>query len=324
MELLAGGQRSNGSRPVGCGWALPSEFWPLCNAWGIAVQAAAGAGLVSCLGLMLALLWLTCASRSALMLFLLATAGIFSLPYCFLVALSPQTCPARVFAFSVLFSLAFGALLARGLALLGVALARGWREAGVAAALVLVQVIVAAEWLLVVLVRDERTCQFSQSEFVMLQIYVIVLLAAALATALLFLRHACVSYSYSSSGQPRRRSKLRAALLVMTLLLSAAVWIVWVTLLTHRNHGPLWDEQVICVALTVNGWVLLLGHGFPQVLLLRERAAHARDPPLDLTGWRSPRILPPAPPDPMTGAENHGFQTDTDTRRGNPGVRGTC
>ncbi|XP_058625525.1 G-protein coupled receptor family C group 5 member B [Onychostoma macrolepis] len=316
MELLARGQRSNGLRPAGCGSALPPEFWPLCDAWGIAVQAVAGAGLVSCAGLMLALLWSACASGAALMLFLLATAGIFSLPYCFLVALSPQTCPARVFAFSVLFSLAFGALLARGLALLGVALARGWREAGLAAALALVQVIVAAEWLLVVLVRDERTCQFSQSEFVMLQIYVMVLLAAALATALLFLRRACVSYSYSSSGRPRRRSKLRAVLLVLTLLLSAAVWIVWVTLLTHRSHSLLWDEPVICAMLTANGWVLLLGHGFPQVLLLHERAAPARDPPLDLTGWRSPRTLPPAPPDPKTGAENPGFQTDADARRG--------
>lgn len=310
----------NGSRPAGCGWALPPEFWPLCDAWGIAVQAVAGVGLVSCVALMLALLWSACASGAALMLFLLATAGIFSLPYCFLVALSPQTCPARVFAFSVLFSLAFGALLARGLALLGVAR----REAGVAAALALVQVIVAAEWLLVVLVRDEKTCQFSQSEFVMLQIYVMVLLAAALATALLFLRRACVSYSYSSSGRPRRRSKLRAVLLVLTLLLSAAVWIVWVTLLTHGSRSPLWDEPVICAALTANGWVLLLGHGFPQVLLLRERTAPARDPPLDLTAWRSPRTPPPAPPDPETGVENHGFQTDADARRGNPGIRGTC
>lgn len=273
------------------------------------MQAVAGAGLVSCVALMLALLWSSCASGAALMLFLLATAGIFSLPYCFLVALSPQTCPARVFAFSVLFSLAFGALLARGLALLGVAR----REVGVAAMLALVQVIIAAEWLLVVLVRDEGTCQFSQSEFVMLQIYVMVLLAAALVTALLFLRRAYVSYSYCSRG---RRNKLRAALLVLTLLLSAAVWIVWVTLLTHGSRSLLWDEPVICAALTANGWVLLLGHGFPQVLLLHERSAP--DPPLDLTGWRIPRT--PAPPDPETGAENHGFQTDADTRRGNPGT----
>ncbi|XP_043090835.1 G-protein coupled receptor family C group 5 member B [Puntigrus tetrazona] len=309
MELLSGGQRSNGSRPAGCGLTLPPEFWPLCDGWGIAVQTVSGAGLVSCVALMLALLGSACASGSsavALMLFLLATAGIFSLPYCFLVALSSQTCPARVFAFSVLFSLVFGALLARGLALLGVVLVRGWREVGVVAALGLVQVIVAAEWLLVVLTRDEKTCQFSRPEFVMLQIYVMVLLAAGLATALLCLRHSCFSYSYSSSGHPRRRSKLRAALLVLTLLLSAIVWIVWVTLLVLGSRGPLWDEPVICAALTVNGWVLLLGHGFPQVLLMCERTAPARDPPLDLTGWRSPK----------TGADNHDFQTDTDTRRG--------
>ncbi|XP_016300385.1 G-protein coupled receptor family C group 5 member B [Sinocyclocheilus anshuiensis] len=327
MELLVRVQWWNGSRPVGCGSALAQEYWPLCDTWGIVVQAVAGVGLVSCVVLMLALLlWSACASRrrsgalAALLLFLLATAGIFALPYSFIIALSPQTCPVRVFALGVLFSLAFGALLARGLALLGVALARGWREVAVAAALALVQVIVVTEWLLVVLVQDKRTCQFSQPEFAMLQIYVMVLLAAALMTALHFLRYTCVTYSYSDSGSTHRQNKLQAALLVLTLLLSACVWLIWITLLTYGNHAmgrsPLWDDPVISVALTANGWVLLLGHGFTQVRFMCKSNARTKDPPLDFTGWTSPRTQPAAPPDLKTGTDNEGFQTDADARRG--------
>ncbi|XP_050961597.1 G-protein coupled receptor family C group 5 member B [Labeo rohita] len=335
MELPVQLQSSNGSRPAGCGLALAQEYWPLCDTWGIVVQAAAGAGFVSCVVLMLVLLLrLACESRrrssavAALLVFLLATAGIFALPYSFIIALSPQTCPVRVFAFGVLFSVAFGALLARGLALLGVALARGWREVGVTAALALVQVIVATEWLLVVLVQDKRMCQFSQSEFAMLQIYVMVLLVAALMTALRFLRHACVTYSYSYTGRTHRQNKLRAALLVLTLLLSACVWLVWITLLTYGNRAmgrsPLWDEPLICVALTANGWVLLLGHGFTQVRFMCKRSARTKDPPLDFTGWTSPRTQPAAPPALKTGTDNVGFQEDVDGRRGkdvaSPGI----
>ncbi|XP_026110644.1 G-protein coupled receptor family C group 5 member B-like [Carassius auratus] len=321
-------ERANGSRPAGCGVALALDFWPLCDTWGIVVQAVAGAGLVICVVLMLALLlWSACASRrrnsvlAALMLFLMATAGIFALPYSFLIALSPQTCPVRVFAFGVLFSVAFGALLARGLSLLGVSLARGWREVCVTAALALVQVIIATEWLLVVLVQDKRTCQFSQPEFAMLQIYVMVLLATALVTALGFLRYTCVTYSYRDSGQVHRQNKVQASLLVLTLLLSVCVWLVWITLLTYGNRAmgrsPLWDDPVISVALTANGWVLLLGHGFTQVRFMCKHNARTKDPPLDFTGWTSSRTPPAAPPDLKTGTDNEGFQTDTDARRGN-------
>uniref|UniRef100_A0A8C2EEL7 G-protein coupled receptors family 3 profile domain-containing protein n=1 Tax=Cyprinus carpio TaxID=7962 RepID=A0A8C2EEL7_CYPCA len=256
-------------------------YWPLCDTWGIVVQAAAGLGLVSCAVLMLVLLlWSACVSRrlssalAALLLFLLATAGIFALPYSFLIALSAQTCPVRVFVFGVLFSMAFGALLARGLALLGVALARGWREVGVAVALALVQVIVATEWLLVVLVQDKRT-------------------SAALVTM-------------------HRQNKVQAALLVLTLLLSVCMWLVWITLLTYGNHAmghsPLWDDPVISVALTANGWVLLLGHGFTQVHFMCKRNARTKDPPLDFTGWTSPRTQPAAPLDLKTGTDNEGFK----------------
>lgn len=312
-------QRGNGSRPAGCGQALVPAYWALCDAWGVVVQAVSGLGLVSCVVLMLVLLlWSRrrAGALAALLLFLLATAGVFALPYCFMISLSQQTCPARVFAFSVVFSLVFGALLARGLALLGVALARGWREVCVTVALVLLQVIVAAEWLLVVLVQDKRTCQFSPPEFAMLQIYVMLLLAVALVLALRFLRRACVTYSYSR--QTRWRNKLQAGLLVLTLMLSISVWIIWITLLTYGNRAmgrsPGWDDPVISVALTANGWVLLLGHGFTQVCFMCRSDARTKDPPLDFTGWTSPRT--PASAEPRAGSDNSGFQMDADGSTG--------
>lgn len=322
-------QQGNGSRPAGCGPALAQAYWALCDAWGVAVQAVSGLGLVSCVVLMLVLL--LCSRRrsgvlAALLLFLLATASVFALPYCFMISLSPQTCPVRVFAFSVVFSAAFGALLARGLALLGAALARGWREVCVTAALALVQVIVAAEWLLVVLVQDKRTCQFSPPEFAMLQIYVMLLLAAALVLALSFLRRSYVTYSYSYSGQMRRQNKLQAGLLVLTLMLSVSVWIVWITLLTYGNRAmgrsPSWDDPVISVALTANGWVLLLGHGFTQVFFMCRRVASTKAPPLDFTGWKRTRT--PASAEPRTGSDNSGFQTDADGSRGMGERRQSC
>nr|XP_055051152.1 G-protein coupled receptor family C group 5 member B [Misgurnus anguillicaudatus] len=316
-------QRPNGSGPAGCRSDLQEIYWHLCNTWGIAVQAATALGFVTCVATALGLLvrWGHVSRepgrRAALLLFLLATAGVFALPFSFVISLSAETCPIRVFLFGVSFAVAFGALVARGLALLDVGLALGWREVGVILALALVQTIIAAEWLLVVLVRDGGPCAFSQLEFIMLQLYVMVLMGAALVVALRFLRAACVTYSYSHTGHTRQRAKLQAGLLVLTLLFSVCVWVTWITLLTYGNlvtgHRPDWDDPVIGVALAVNGWVLLLGHGFPQVRFLCQREGYAKNPPLDFTGWTSSTTEPAAEPKP--GTDNSGFQLDADERR---------
>ncbi|XP_056608054.1 G-protein coupled receptor family C group 5 member B [Triplophysa dalaica] len=131
----------------------------------------------------------------------------------------------------------------------------------------LVQVIIAAEWLLEVLFRDKRPCEFSPAEFAMLQLYVMVLMVGALVLALGFFCHVYVTYSYSHTGQTRLRAKLQAALLILTLLLSVCVWVTWIALLTYRNllmaRRPDWDDPVIRIALVTNGWVLMLGHDQP-------------------------------------------------------------
>uniref|UniRef100_A0A8B9H9I4 G-protein coupled receptors family 3 profile domain-containing protein n=1 Tax=Astyanax mexicanus TaxID=7994 RepID=A0A8B9H9I4_ASTMX len=246
-----------------CGGDLNPEFYFLCDlrsAWGIVVQVLTALGFLISLGLLLAVLvrWMcvcgpcgrrgvrgaACASTA---LFLLAVAGIFALPYSFVVGLTEQTCPVRVFLFGVLFGLAFACLLARVLAVRGCRGRRGWTEPGLALALALVQVVIAVEWLLVVMVRDRGPCSYSQEEFIMLLIYVMVLLAVA---TMLSLRFLCNSASYRLVD-------------ILTLLLSVAIWVVWITLLTRGNrelgHRPSWDDPVISIALTANGWVLLLG-----------------------------------------------------------------
>ncbi|KAA0706390.1 G-protein coupled receptor family C group 5 member D [Triplophysa tibetana] len=314
-----GVQRSNGSRPAGCGSGLQEIYWHLCDTWGIAVQATTALGLVMCAGLMLGVLvrWARVSRErgrgAALLLFLLATAVLFALPFSFVISPSAETCLTRALVFGVAFSVVFGALVARGLALLGVKLGRGWWEFAVILALALVQVIIAGEWLLVVLVRDKRPCEFSQAEFAMLQLYVMVLMVGALVLAVRFLCHMYITYSYSHTGQTRRRAKLQAALLILTLLLSVCVWVTWMALLTYgkivMGRRPDWDDPVISIALVTNGWVLLLGHGVSQVRFICQQEAYTEDPPLDLTGWtRSPED-PAADPQPCR--DNGGFQRDT-------------
>lgn len=184
--------------------------------------------------------------------------------------------------------------------------------------LALVQVIIASEWLLVVLFRDKRPCEFSQAEFAMLQVYVMVLMVGALVLALRFFCHVYITYSYSHTGQTHRRAKLQAALLILTMLLSVCVWVTWIALLTYRNlvmgRRPDWDDPVNSIALVTNGWVLLLGHGVTQVRFMCQHEAYAKEPPMDLTGWtRSPED-PEA--DPQPGRDNGGFQRDTAGRGG--------
>uniref|UniRef100_A0A8B9H6L6 G-protein coupled receptors family 3 profile domain-containing protein n=1 Tax=Astyanax mexicanus TaxID=7994 RepID=A0A8B9H6L6_ASTMX len=276
---------------TGCGGDLNPEFYFLCDlrsAWGIVVQVLTALGFLISLGLLLAVLvrWMcvcgpcgrrgvrgaACASTA---LFLLAVAGIFALPYSFVVGLTEQTCPVRVFLFGVLFGLAFACLLARVLAVRGCRGRRGWTEPGLALALALVQVVIAVEWLLVVMVRDRGPCSYSQEEFIMLLIYVMVLLAVATIS--------------SDSQWPQYHGRLQGALLSLTLLLSVAIWVVWITLLTRGNrelgHRPSWDDPVISIALTANGWVLLLGHGFNQVRFMLCSRQSAKNQTADFSGW---------------------------------------
>ncbi|XP_061829874.2 retinoic acid-induced protein 3 [Nerophis lumbriciformis] len=321
----------------GCGADLDPAYRFLCDreaAWGIVLETLAASGFLFSalllLGLLLWSLWVCVSLRNqrsniggtvaCMSMFLLATAGIFAVTFAFIVRLGPETCPTRVFLFGVFFSLAFSCLLARCLALLGFAAARGWGEAGMALGLFVVQVIISTEWLILVLVRDERPCEYSQEEFVMLQIYVMCLLAISLILAMHFLCRSCATYSYSYAGATHQQSRQQAVLLFLTLALSAAVWVAWVTMLVRGNpkldRRPQWDDPLLAMALVANGWVLLTGHGLSQAAFLCRGEAKAKEYPLSFEGWTSPSADIPGLNSPKGGNENGSFENEPENRRG--------
>lgn len=320
----------------GCRKGLNPIYRYLCDrraAWGIVLETLATAGFLFSMILLLSLLlWSLCicvTSRrqrtgiggtvASMSMFLFATAGIFAITFSFIIRLTPQTCPTRLFLFGVLFSLAFSCLLARCLALLGFAAARGWGEPAVALGLFVVQVIIATQWLILVLVRDQNPCQYSQEEFVMLLIYVLCLLAISLIFSLHLLCRSCCTYSYSYSGA-HQQGRAQASLLCLTLLLSAGIWVVWITMLTKGNpdlgRRPRWDDPVLSIALVANGWVLLMGHGLSQVAFLCRGEAKSKDVPLSFAGWTSPSADIPGLNSPKEGKENGSFESDSENKRG--------
>lgn len=321
----------------GCGKGLHPIYRYLCDrraAWGIVLETLASAGFLLSMGLLICLLfwslWICITSRqqrtgiggtvASMVMFLLATAGIFAITFAFIIHLTPQTCPTRLFLFGVLFSLAFSCLLARCLALLGFAATRGWGEPAVALGLFTVQVIISTQWLILVLVRQKMPCEYGQEEFVMLLIYVLCLLAISLILALHFLCRSCFTYSYSYTGATHQHGRIQAILLFVTLLLSVCIWVVWITMLTRGNpevgRRPQWDDPVISIALVANGWVLLLGHGLSQVAFLCRGEAKSKDIPLSFAGWTSPSADIPGLNSPKEGKENGSFETDSANRRG--------
>ncbi|XP_051244280.1 retinoic acid-induced protein 3 [Dicentrarchus labrax] len=321
----------------GCGQGLHPIYRYLCDrraAWGIVLETLASSGflfsMILFLGLLFWSLWLCASSRqnrigiggtvANMSMFLLATAGIFAITFSFIIQLTPQTCPTRIFLFAVLFSLAFSCLLARCLALLGFAAARGWGEPAVALGLFTVQVIISTQFLILVLVRDTKPCEYSQEEFVMLQIYVMCLLAISLILSLHFLCRSCFTYSYSYTGATHQQGRSQAILLCLTLLLSACIWVVWIAMLTRGNREvdrrPRWDDPVLSIALVANGWVLLMGHGLSQVAFLCRGEARSKDIPLSFAGWTSPSADIPGLNSPKEGKENGSYESDGENRRG--------
>ncbi|XP_055008798.1 retinoic acid-induced protein 3 [Boleophthalmus pectinirostris] len=317
----------------GCGDDLDPVYRYLCDrraAWGIVLETLATSGFLLSIGLLIGLLiWALCVcikrpssniggSVVCMSMFLLATAGIFGITFAFIIQLTPQTCPTRLFLFGVLFSVAFSCLLARCLALLGFAAARGWGETGVALGLVTVQIIIATQWLIIVLVRDGRPCEYSQEEFVMLLIYVLCLLAISLIMSVNLACKSCITYSYSYSGPSNQHGNLQAMLLAFTLILSGSIWVVWIVMLNRGNveieKRPVWDDPVLSIALVANGWVFLMGHGLSQVAFLCKGEARAKDVPLSFAGWTSPIADTPGLNSPKEGKENGSFETEGDRR----------
>ncbi|XP_057673933.1 G-protein coupled receptor family C group 5 member D [Corythoichthys intestinalis] len=321
----------------GCRPGLDPLYRYLCDRramWGIILETLASSGFLFTmfllLGLLLWSLWICVSLRqqrssigsivACMSMFLLATGGIFAITFSFIIQLSPQTCPTRIFLFSVFFSLGFSCLLARCLALIGFAAARGWGEPAMALGLFIIQVIISTEWLILVMVRDKKPCEYSQEEFVMLQIYVLCLLAISLILSMHFLCRSCVTYNYRYAGAFHQQSRQQAVLLFLTLLLSAGIWVTWIAMLTRGNsklsRRPQWDDPTLAVALVANGWVLLMGHGLSQVAFLCRGEAKSKEIPLSFAGWTSPNNDMPGLNSPKAGTENGSFENEPDKRKG--------
>ncbi|XP_028841387.1 G-protein coupled receptor family C group 5 member D-like isoform X1 [Denticeps clupeoides] len=317
----------------GCRANLDRIYFNLCDrqaVWGIVVESLASVGFLLSLGLFLGLLFWSlwvCACRpgyrrvglggkvAAHLLFLMGTAGVFAITFAFVVQLTPQTCPVRVFMFGVLFAMCFSSLASRCLALLGFSLARGWGEITTATALSLVQVIIATEWLVVVLVRDKQPCGYTPAEFAMLLIYVLFLLAVALMLSLWLLNLTCGTHSYAYSSGSRRQAQVQAGLMFFTLLLCAGVWVAWISMLTRGDQAvgrsPAWDDPVLSVGLVASGWVLLLGHGLGHLGFLCRCEGQSKERLPDFSGWTTPSMdLSRPPPRNKEGKENCSFEGD--------------
>lgn len=320
----------------GCGAKLDPIYRYLCDrraAWGIVLEALASTGFLFSAGLLFGLLvWFLCWSSwrhsgcdfggtvFCISLFLLAVAGLFATTFSFIIELTPLTCPTRIFLFSVLFSLAFSCLLARCLAMLGFAAARGWSEAALALGLFAVQVIISTQWLIVVLVRDKKPCEYSQAEFAMLQIYVLCLLLISLIVSFHILCPSCSMDSYSYMGPTNQKSRVHATLICITLVLSASIWVVWIAMLTRGNaeigRRPTWDDPVLSIALVANGWVLLIGHGLVQVAFFCSGEANTTAMPLNFGGWTSPNADNARPGSQNGGRENGSHETESNISKG--------
>lgn len=186
----------NASTSRGCGLDLLPQYVSLCDldaVWGIVVEAVAGAGaLITLLLMFILMVRLPCVRDKEkrkpaclLFLFLLGTLGLFGLTFAFIIRMDETICSVRRFLWGVLFALCFSCLLSltwhvRRLVRQGSSPA-GWQLVSLALCLMMVQVIIATEWLVLTVLRDTKpSCAYEPMDFVMALIYDMVLLAAAL------------------------------------------------------------------------------------------------------------------------------------------------
>ncbi|KAG2464017.1 retinoic acid-induced protein 3-like [Polypterus senegalus] len=261
------------SVPAGCGSNLGSDYYLLCDknsSWGIVLETLATAGVVVSLVLMIILVGSVPfvkdrrkrANAALLFFFLLGTFGLFGLTFAFIIKSNERTCPTRIFLFGVLFAMCFSSLFCHNLRLMGLVrngkgfVTGGWAVA-LLIALTLVQVIIAIEWLITVLVRDNQLCNYFQYEFVTLLIYVMFLLVLAWITSL-----------FVFCGVHKEWKK-HGAFVFLTTDFTICIWVVWIIMLTRGNvdinKRPLWDDPVLSIALVSNAWVFILFYVIPEI-----------------------------------------------------------
>ncbi|XP_078286679.1 G-protein coupled receptor family C group 5 member B [Rhinoraja longicauda] len=260
------------SPPRGCGPDLLSAYFNLCDldlVWGIVLEAVAALGIICSFILLVVLLGITPfitdsrkkASVPVHCIFLLATLGLFGLTFAFIVRPDERTCPTRLFLWGVLFSVCFSCLLAQVWRVLRLVRSGSGPSACCMVALVvcltLVQVIIAIEFLVVIFTRRVLFCSYDSTDFTMLLIYVMFLMALTFVLSM-----------FTFCGQYTKWKKYGVHVFV-TMLLSIAIWVVWIAMLVRGNvvlgRSPAWDDPTLSIALVANGWVFLLFYIIPQL-----------------------------------------------------------
>ncbi|XP_057673005.1 G protein-coupled receptor, class C, group 5, member Ba isoform X2 [Corythoichthys intestinalis] len=261
--------------PPGCGWGLGRPYTLLCDlnaVWGVAVESVAAGGTLVAILLALVLLCRLrhigeAEKRSAvgpLLLLLLGAAGLFGLSFAYLIEQDESLCLLRRALWGLLFALCFSCLLVQGVRLRRVGREHrspgGCALTGLALGLSAVQGIIAAEWLLLTVLREGRAaCQYLPMDFSLACSYVLALLLAASTAAALAL-----------CGKTRQW-RCNAIWLLVTCLLSLLLWVAWVGFYLYGNawlgKSPEWNEPALAVALVAQGWILLVFHAIPEAHL---------------------------------------------------------
>ncbi|ELW68350.1 G-protein coupled receptor family C group 5 member C [Tupaia chinensis] len=287
LLFLFPGARAQNHAPPGCSPDLDPLYYNLCDrsgAWGIVLEAVAGAGIVTTFVLTIILVaslpFVQDTKKRSLLgtqvFFLLGTLGLFCLVFACVVKPDFSTCASRRFLFGVLFAICFSCLVAHVFALNFLSRKnhgpRGWVIFTVALLLTLVEVIINTEWLIITLVRGGgeggppgngsaswtavSPCAIANMDFVMALIYVMLLLLGAFVGAWPAL-----------CGRFKRWRKHGVFVLLATAT-SVAIWVVWIVMYTYNNrqrHSPTWDDPTLAIALAANAWAFVLFYVIPEI-----------------------------------------------------------
>ncbi|XP_059128051.1 G-protein coupled receptor family C group 5 member C isoform X1 [Peromyscus eremicus] len=289
LPLFFPGAWAQNHVPPGCSPDLDPIYYNLCDrsgAWGIVLEAVAGAGIITTFVLTIILVaslpFVQDTKKRSLLgtqvFFLLGTLGLFCLVFACVVKPDFSTCASRRFLFGVLFAICFSCLIAHVFALNFLARKnqgpRGWVIFTVALLLTLVEVIINTEWLIITLVRGggqagplgngsgsadwtmTSPCAIANMDFVMALIYVMLLLLGAFLGAWPTL---CGRF---------KRWRKHGVFVLLTTSLSIAIWVVWIVMYTYGNkqqRSPTWDDPTLAIALAANAWTFVLFYVIPEV-----------------------------------------------------------
>ncbi|KAM5273205.1 G-protein coupled receptor family C group 5 member C [Ctenodactylus gundi] len=287
--LLSSAAQAQNVVPPGCSPDLNPLYYNLCDrsgAWGIVLEAVAGAGVVTTFVLTIILVaslpFVQDTKKRSLLgtqvFFLLGTLGLFCLVFACVVKPDFSTCASRRFLFGVLFAICFSCLVAHVFALNFLARKnhgpRGWVVFAVALLLTLVEVIINTEWLIITLVRGAgevgtppgnngsaawvaaSPCAIANMDFVMALIYVMLLLLGAFLGA------------WPTLCGPFKRWRKHGVFVLLTTATSVAIWVVWIVMYTYGNqqrNRPSWDDPTLAIALAANAWAFILFYVIPEV-----------------------------------------------------------